>query len=169
MATARTATHAFLPLEPMHSLMYRLQIHYSVTPRSRATSSRVRNNNKPWMVAFTRLIGLVLPWVLVKMFRMPHASKTSRTPGPAFTPVPGPAGTRTTRLLPNRPIVLIAHDNEGIEAETSAALDHRGATPNLHHALFDAVLSCFPISSHEALPMEDIILGILAQLGKILK
>lgn len=76
----------------------------SVTPRSRATSSRVRNNNKPWIVAFTRLIGFVLPWVLVKIFFMPQASKTSRTPGPALTPVPGPAGTRTTRLLPNRPM-----------------------------------------------------------------
>lgn len=65
--------------------------------------------------------------------------------------------------------MLVAYDHEGIETKTSAALDHRGATPNLHHTLFDAVLSCFPISSHEALPMEDIILGILAQLGEILK
>ena len=34
---------------------------------------------------------------------MPAASSTSRTPGPALTPVPGPAGTRTTRLAPNLP------------------------------------------------------------------
>ena len=34
---------------------------------------------------------------------MPQAWSTSRTPGPAFTPVPGPAGTRMTRLAPNWP------------------------------------------------------------------
>jgi hypothetical protein len=55
------------------------------------------------MVALTRLIGLVLPCVLVRILRMPHASSTSRTPGPALTPVPGPAGTRMTRLAPYRP------------------------------------------------------------------
>ena len=56
------------------------------------------------MVALTRLIGLVLPCILVRMLWMPHASSTSRTPGPALTPVPGPAGTRTTRLAPKRPM-----------------------------------------------------------------
>ena len=74
------------------------------TPRKAATSSRVRNCMRPSRVAFTRFVGLVLPWVLVRMLRMPQASRTSRTPGPALTPVPGPAGTRMTRLAPKRPM-----------------------------------------------------------------
>src|SRR5690348_18146641 len=56
------------------------------------------------MVALTRFIGLMLPWVWVRMVRMPHAASTSRTPGPDLTPVPGPAGTRITRLPPKRPL-----------------------------------------------------------------
>src|SRR5262245_44254548 len=79
------------------------QVHYSSTPRSRAVSSRVRSCIRPSSVALTRLIGFVLPCVLVRMFLMPQAARTSRTPGPAFTPVPGPAGTMITRLPPNRP------------------------------------------------------------------
>src|SRR5262249_28136355 len=71
------------------------EVHYRATPRSRATSSRVRSCKSPLMVAFTRLIGLVLPCTLVRMLVIPQAWSTSRTPGPAFTPVPGPAGTRT--------------------------------------------------------------------------
>src|SRR5260370_606978 len=34
------------------------------------------------------------------MLRMPHSSSTSRTPGPALTPVPGPAGARDALLPP---------------------------------------------------------------------
>ena len=43
------------------------------TPRSRATSSRVRSCSRPSMVALTRLSGLVLPCTLVRMLRMPQA------------------------------------------------------------------------------------------------
>ncbi len=35
---------------------------------------------------------------------MPQACSTSRTPGPAFTPVPGPAGTMITLLAPYLPM-----------------------------------------------------------------
>ena len=161
------------------------QVHYRVTPRSRATSSRVRSCSRPWMVALTRLIGLVLPWTLVRMLRMPHAFSTSRTPGPALTPVPGPAGTRMTRLPPYLPMtrcgivsprsemrfwrlsvllgvlgrlldgrrhlvglavavgdaaLVVADDDQGVEAEAPAALDHGGAAADLHDAVFQAVL-----------------------------
>src|SRR5205807_4251225 len=81
-----------------------LPVTHSATPRRRATSSRVRNWSSPWMVALTRLIGLVLPCTLVRMLVIPQAWSTSRTPGPAFTPVPGPAGTRITLLAPYLPI-----------------------------------------------------------------
>ena len=54
------------------------------------------------MVALTRLIGFVLPCTLVRMFRTPQASSTSRTPGPALTPVPGPAGAGSSRLAAGR-------------------------------------------------------------------
>src|SRR5262249_60022099 len=102
-AAARAAADALLAGPLVDALVYGAQVHYRVTPRRRATSSRVRSASSPSMVALTRLIGLVLPWVLVRMLRMPQASRTSRTPGPALTPVPGPAGTRMTRLPPKRP------------------------------------------------------------------
>ena len=137
------------------------------------------------MVALTRLIGLVLPCTLVRMLRMPQHSSTSRTPGPALTPVPGPAGTRTTRLAPYLPMtrwgivspwsgdpllplhrllrvlgrlfdggrhfvglavaagdaaLVVADDDQGVEAETPAALDHGGATADLDDAFFQSIL-----------------------------
>ena len=61
--------------------MYVDQIHYSATPRSRATSSRVRSCIRPSMVALTRLIGFVLPCTLVRIFWMPQATSTSRRRG----------------------------------------------------------------------------------------
>src|SRR5262249_52907310 len=103
VAAADAAADALLALALGDPVVNGREVHYSVTPRSRATSSRVRSSKRPWMVALTRLIGLVLPCVLVRMLRMPQASSTSRTPGPALTPVPGPAGTRMTRLPPKRP------------------------------------------------------------------
>ena len=45
----------------LDALVYIVQVHYSVTPRSRPTSSRVRIAARPSMGALTRLIGLVLP------------------------------------------------------------------------------------------------------------
>jgi hypothetical protein len=36
---------------------------------------------------------------------------------------------------------LVADDYQGVEAETPAALDHRGAAANFHHAFFQAVLA----------------------------
>ena len=56
------------------------------------------------MVALTRLIGLVLPWILVRMLLMPAGLEHVADAGPALTPVPGPAGTMMTRLPPNRPM-----------------------------------------------------------------
>src|SRR5262249_46315831 len=41
------------------------------------------------------------------------------------------------------PPFVIADDNQCIEAEPPAALDHGGATANLHHAIFQAVLPDF--------------------------
>src|SRR5262249_14357653 len=79
------------------------EVHYRVTPRRPATSSPGRSCISPSMVAVTSLIGLVLPCTLVRMFLTPATTSTSRTPGPALPPVPGPAGPITTRLPPNRP------------------------------------------------------------------
>src|SRR4051794_9585884 len=100
---ADAAADPLLELALLAAGVYVGQVHYSSTPRSRPTSSRVRSCIRPSRVALTRLIGFVLPCVLVRMFLMPQAARTSRTPGPAFTPVPGPAGTRMTRLPPYRP------------------------------------------------------------------
>src|SRR5579864_1432859 len=95
---------ALLPLAPVNAMMYAAEVHYSFTPRSRSTSPRVRSCCKPRMVAFTKLMGFDEPCTLVRMLRMPQACNTSRTPGPAFTPVPGPAGTKITLLAPYWPI-----------------------------------------------------------------
>src|SRR5262249_31371412 len=104
MPAADTSAHTFLLLHLVPAMVDGGQVHYRFTPPSRATSSLSRSIKSPRMVALTRLMGLVLPCVLVRIFLMPHASSTSRTPGPALTPVPGPAGTRMTRLEPNWPI-----------------------------------------------------------------
>src|SRR5262249_46617147 len=104
VAAADAAADALLLLALVDAVVDGAEVHYRFTPRRRATSSRVRSSSRPWIVALTRLIGLVLPCVLVRMLWMPHASSTSRTPGPALTPVPGPAGTRMTRLPPKRPM-----------------------------------------------------------------
>src|SRR5262249_3300629 len=94
------AADAFLGPALDNALMYCAEVHYRVTPRSWATSSRVRSSSRPCSVALTRLSGLVLPCVWVRMSWTPAHTRTSRTPGPALTPVPGPAGTMMTRLLP---------------------------------------------------------------------
>ena len=50
---------------------------------------------------------------------------------------------------------LVANDDEGVEAEATAALDHGGAAANLDHAVFEAVLPLFSvpitISRHDGL------------------
>src|SRR5262249_35217767 len=104
VAAADAAADALLLAVLVDALVNGRQVHYSVTPRRLATSSRVRRSSRPLIVALTRLMGLELPCTLVRMLRMPHTSRTSRTPGPALTPVPGPAGTRMTRLPPKRPM-----------------------------------------------------------------
>ena len=60
----------------------------------------------------------MLPCTLVRMLRTPATSSTSRTPGPALTPVPGPAGTRMTRLR-----AVLADDavRDGVALERDAA------------------------------------------------
>ena len=55
------------------------------------------------MVALTSVIGLLVPKLLVRILLMPAASQTARTAAPAITPVPAPAGTRTTWPAPNWP------------------------------------------------------------------
>src|SRR5262249_3785250 len=95
---------ALLALAAMHSGVDLCQIHYNCTPLRAATSSRVRRANRPRMVALTRLIGLVLPCTLVRILCTPQSCSTSRTPGPALTPVPAPAGTRITLLAPYLPM-----------------------------------------------------------------
>src|SRR5262249_21941169 len=104
VAAADAAADALLLLVLVDAVVDGREVHQSVTSRSRATSSRVRSWSRPWMVALTRLMGLLLPCTLVRMLRMPHTSSTSRTPGPALTPVPAPAGTMMTRLLPYLPM-----------------------------------------------------------------
>src|SRR5262249_40971490 len=104
VAGADAAADALRAPQLVDADVYLRQVHYRVTPRRRATSSRVRSSIRPAMVALTRLIGLLLPCTLVRMLWTPHSSSTSRTPGPALTPVPGPAGTMMTRLAPKRPM-----------------------------------------------------------------
>src|SRR5262249_26959616 len=104
VAAARSAADALLAPQLVNAVVNGRKVHYRVTPRRRATSSRVRSCDNPSMVALTRLMGLLLPCTFVRMLWMPHTSSTSRTPGPALTPVPGPAGTRMTRLPPKRPM-----------------------------------------------------------------
>ena len=138
------------------------------------------------MVALTRLIGLVLPCTLVRMLVMPQAWSTSRTPGPALTPVPGPAGHQDDparavladdavrdgvaaqrdllrpldvplafldRLLDGgrhfvglavavgNAAALVADDDQGVEAEPPAALDHAGAAANLDDEIDQRVVA----------------------------
>src|ERR1700755_922627 len=61
-------------------------------PRSSATSSGVRSDSSPAIVALTRLIGFCEPRLLERMSWIPASSSTARTPPPAITPVPGAAG-----------------------------------------------------------------------------
>src|SRR5262249_35779845 len=67
VAAPRAAPDPFAGLALVDAVMNSRKVHYRVTPRRRATSSRVRRVSNPWMVAFTRLIGLVLPCTLVRM------------------------------------------------------------------------------------------------------
>src|SRR5947209_13119081 len=73
-------------------------------PRSSATSSGVRSDSSPAIVAFTRLMGFCEPRLLERMSWMPASSSTARTPPPAITPVPGEAGFSSTRPDPNTPV-----------------------------------------------------------------
>src|SRR6516225_594053 len=81
VAAADAAADALLLAQLVNADVYLTEVHYRVTPRKRATSSRVRSCISPSMVALTRLIGLELPCTLVKMLWMPAISSTSRTPG----------------------------------------------------------------------------------------
>src|SRR3954451_23996485 len=74
-----------------------------VSPRVRATSSGRRRRRRPSTVAFSMLIGFVVPRLLARMSWMPPSSSTARTPPPAMTPVPSLAGRRRTRAAPNSP------------------------------------------------------------------
>src|SRR5262249_34090906 len=49
------------------------------------------------------------------------------------------------------PAVLVADDDQRVEAEAAAALDHGGATANLHDALFQTVLPAFTFFGHGTL------------------
>ena len=53
------------------------------------------------MVAWTTLMGLLLPCDFVKISRTPAACTTARTAALARTPVPGAAGRRSTCAPPN--------------------------------------------------------------------
>src|SRR6266542_1335088 len=72
-------------------------------PRSRAESSAERSRFRPATVALRTLCGLREPWHLVSTLRMPAASRTARTVPPAMTPVPSPAGLRSTHPAPKCP------------------------------------------------------------------
>src|SRR5690349_313205 len=75
------------------------------SPRSSATSSGVRSDSSPAIVALTRLMGFWEPRLLERMSWIPASSSTARTPPPAMTPVPGAAGLRNTRPAPKMPVV----------------------------------------------------------------
>src|SRR6266568_178533 len=72
-------------------------------PRSRAASSTERSRLSPATVALSTLCGLREPWHFVSTLRTPAASRTARTAPPAMTPVPSPAGFRSTRPEPKCP------------------------------------------------------------------
>ena len=91
---ARTAADAFAVLPLVNAPVDVVEDHQTCTPRSRATSSRVRNCLKPSKVALIRLIGLVEPKHLVRMSVTPADSTTARTASPALMPVPGRAGIK---------------------------------------------------------------------------
>src|SRR5262249_603911 len=62
VAAADAPAHALLAPPLLDAVVNGAQVHYSSTPRSRATSSRVRSCSSPSMVALTTLMALVLPW-----------------------------------------------------------------------------------------------------------
>src|SRR5262245_21503270 len=71
------------------------------TPRRADSSSaecRLRNAS---IVAWVTLTGLVEPYTLARMSRIPAASTTARTEPPAMTPVPCEAGLSMTLLALN--------------------------------------------------------------------
>ena len=78
-----------------------VQVHDSVTPRSRSTSCRVRSCCSAASVALTRFVGLFEPKLLVRMLWMPAASqprarrcrRSRRCPGRR---APAPRGRRRT-------------------------------------------------------------------------
>ena len=100
VAGTRTATDPFAVFALMNAPVDVVEDHQTCTPRSRATSSRVRSCLKPSKVALIRLIGLVEPKHLVRMSVMPADSTTARTASPALMPVPGRAGISRTLAVP---------------------------------------------------------------------
>src|SRR5262249_41430345 len=104
VTAARTAADALLTLVLVNALMHGGQVHYSGTPLRRATSSGVRRRKSTRRVVCNRLIGWGPPPALAKIWRAPRASRPPRPPGPVLTRFPGPAGTRTTLLLPYLPM-----------------------------------------------------------------
>src|SRR5262245_57879502 len=75
----------------------------TVLRRRAATCSDVRSSCKAATVALTVLCGLLEPIHLVSTLRTPANSTTARTPPPAITPVPLPAGRNRTCPAPKRP------------------------------------------------------------------
>src|ERR1041384_677788 len=64
--------------------------------RSDEMSSARRSWRRPFKVALTTAMWLFEPIDFVRTFLTPAASRTARTPPPAFKPVPGDAGFRST-------------------------------------------------------------------------
>src|SRR5579883_1836256 len=79
---------------------YAAKISPAVLPRIAATCSAVLSDLSASTVAYTTLIGLLVPSDLVRMSWMPASSKTARIAPPAITPVPGAAGLSSTRAAP---------------------------------------------------------------------
>src|SRR5262249_25084848 len=100
VSRAGPATHALALLVLANAAIHFGEVHVRVTPRRRSISCRVRSVSSALMAALTWFVGLLEPKLLVRMLWMPAASQTARTALPAITPVPGAAGTSTTRAAP---------------------------------------------------------------------
>ena len=118
------------------------------TPRSAESCSRVRSRVRPSIAALARFTGFALPRDFVRMSPMPHADTTARTVAPAMTPVPGDAGSMTTRDAPNRPrtrcgivLPLVEMATRFLRASLRALLDGLRHLVRLAEADADAALA----------------------------
>src|SRR5262249_46060182 len=91
-AGSATASEAASPVDDSSAGRPRTAL--TERPGSSATSSGVRRDSSPAIVALTRLIGFCEPSDFERMSWIPASSSTARTPPPAMTPVPGAAGFR---------------------------------------------------------------------------